>query len=102
MSTPNAQSASAWFDETSHAPLIAEKAQRAQSFLAAMADGKIDASELQAQESRLVQLMQEIEPQLSPALHARVTELLCELTVYDLMQAFHSLQEARPKSVFRG
>lgn len=56
-----------------------------------MEDGKIDESELDEQEQRLVGLMQEIEPQLDDALHERVTELLCELTAYDLMQTLHSI-----------
>ena len=96
------QPKSAWFDEASHTPIIADKAHRAESFVAAMADGKIDESEIKAQEDRLVRLMQEIEPQLAPRLHDQVTELLCELTVYDFMQAVHSVGQARPKSVFRG
>jgi hypothetical protein len=93
---------SAWFDEASHTPIIAENARRAESFIAAMADGKIDASEIKAQETRLVALMQKIEPQLPAALHAQVTELLCELTVYDFMQAMCSLEQTRPKTAFRG
>ena len=35
------------------------------TFLDAMADGKIDASELKAQEDRVVALMKTIEPELS-------------------------------------
>ncbi|MCE5266429.1 MAG: hypothetical protein LLG00_00890 [Planctomycetaceae bacterium] len=93
---------SAWFDEASHTPTISEKAKRAESFLAAMADGRVDDSEIQEQERRLVALMEEVEPKLDPAVHAKVTELLCELTVYDFMQAMHSVQQTRPKTVFRG
>jgi 3-methyladenine DNA glycosylase Tag len=99
---PSKQSKSAWFDDASHTSIIAEKAQRAESFLAAMADGRIDQSEIEAQERRLVALMEEIEPQLSPELHDKVTELLCELTVYDFMQAMCSVEQSRPKTVFRG
>jgi 3-methyladenine DNA glycosylase Tag len=97
-----ANPSSAWFDGARHTSLIAEKAQRTESFVSAMADGRIDDSEVAAQEDRLVALMAEIEPQLTPALHARVTELLCELTVYDFMQAMVSLDQARPKTAFRG
>jgi len=96
------QAKSAWFNEASHTPIIAEKARQAESFIAAMADGKIEESEIQAQETRLVQLMQKIEPRLSAVLHAEVTELLCELTVYDFMQAMVSVQQTRPKSEFHG
>jgi hypothetical protein len=67
-----------------------------------MADGKIEASELRDQEGRLVALMKEIEPQLDDALHEKVTRLLCELAAYDLMQMVQTMQEARPKTVFRG
>ena len=102
MATQQANPSSAWFDGAKHTSLIAEKAQRTESFLAAMADGRIDPAEVAAQENRLVALMAEIEPQLSPALHAKVTDLLCELTVYDFMQAMVSLEKSRPKTAFRG
>jgi len=102
MAAQQANPSSAWFDSARHTSLIAEKARRTESFLAAMADGRIDRSEVASQENRLVALMSEIEPQLTPELHAKVTELLCELTVYDFMQAMESLEQARPKTVFRG
>jgi hypothetical protein len=31
-----------------------------------------------------------------------VTQLLCEVTAYDLMQAMHLAGKSRPKTVFRG
>jgi hypothetical protein len=46
--------------------------------------------------------MKEIEPQLEPELRDKVTQLLCELTAYDVMQCLNSLQSARPKIQFRG
>ena len=100
---PGSPKKSAWFDEASHTPIIAEKARRAESFIAAMADGKIDESEIHAQESRLVDIdagrsSRSCRPPCTP----RSPSLLCELTVYDFMQAMHSIQQARPKSVFRG
>jgi hypothetical protein len=97
-----AKAVSGWFDEKSHTPIIADKARQAESFVAAMVDGVIEESEVKTQEERLVRLMQEVEPQLDESLHAKITELLCELTVYDFMQAFYGIQQARPKSVFRG
>ena len=39
---------------------------------------------------------------LDEDVHAKVTELLCELTAYDLMQVLHTMHEARPKTAFRG
>jgi hypothetical protein len=102
MSQTGSQRASSWFDETSNLPLIAEQAERLESFVAAMADGRIETSELKEQQQRLVAMMKEVEPLLDDALHAKVTRLLCELTAYDMMQVLHAVTEARPKTVFRG
>jgi hypothetical protein len=91
-----------WFDDASQAPLIEHYARKLTSFLDVMADGKVDDQELQAQQARVQRLMKEIEPQLDDPLHAKVTELLCELTAQNLMQTLHELQQARPRTVFRG
>jgi hypothetical protein len=93
---------STWFDEKSNSPMIADQAKRLESFLQAIADGVVTDAELKSQEERLVKLMKEIEPQLDPKLHGRVTELLCELTAYDMMQVLNTMQQSRPKTVFRG
>lgn len=91
-----------WLDAASHQPTIERYARRLTPFVEAMADGKIDEGELKAQEGRLVKLMKEVEPALPPALHAKVTQLLYELTAYDLMQILHAMEQARPKAVFQG
>lgn len=93
---------SSWLDADSHQPVIDRYARRLAPFVEAMADGKIDEAEVAAQEKRLVKLMKEVEPALPPALHAKVTQLLCELTAYDLMRVLHSMEQARPKTVFQG
>jgi hypothetical protein len=93
---------SSWLDAESHAPVIERYARRLGPFVEAMADGKIDESEVLAQEKRLVKLMKEVEPTLSPALHEKVTQLLYELTAYNLMHVLHSIEQARPKSTFQG
>lgn len=97
MATP-----SKWFDEASETPIIGEQARRLDSFLAAVADGRVDAHEIEAQEARLIQLMKDVEPRLSGELHAKVTELLCELTAYDMMQVLNMMQESKPKTTFHG
>ena len=89
-----------WFDEHSHKPLIDRQARQLSSFIQTFADGKVDQSELEAQEERLISLMKEVEPKLDDDLHEKVTRLLCELTAFDLMQMAHAMEEARPK--FRG
>jgi hypothetical protein len=91
-----------WLDGVSHQPTIERYARRLTPFVEAMADGKIDDSELRAQEGRLVKLMKEVEPELPPELHTKVTQLLYELTAYDLMQILHAMEQARPKTVFQG
>ena len=91
-----------WFDEKTHEPLIEGYARQLDSFVETLADGKVEPSELLAQEERVVALMKEIEPQLDDALHAKVTRLLCELTAYDLMQTIAAMQAVRPKTTFRG
>lgn len=91
-----------WFDDESQMPLIEQYARQLDSFMQAMADGKIEEHELRDQETRLVELMKEIEPKLDDDMHEKVTKLLCELTAYDLMQMLYTMHQARPKSAFRG
>jgi hypothetical protein len=98
----NNRAKSSWLDAESHAPVIERYARRLGPFVEAMADGKIDEGEVQAQEKRLVKLMKEVEPTLSPVLHEKVTQLLYELTAYNLMHVLHSIEQARPKSTFQG
>jgi hypothetical protein len=93
---------SSWFDPKSHKPLIGEYSQRLQPFMQAVADGEVDAEELEAQEGRLIRAMKAVESKLDPQLHAQVTELLCELAAYDVMQMLHSLEQLRPKTKFMG
>ncbi len=91
-----------WFDDHTQTPMIETYARQLESFVQTMADGVVEEREIKDQEARLITLMKELEPQLSDDLHAKVTRLLCELTAYDLMQTIHTMQQARPKTVFRG
>ena len=91
-----------WFDDLSDTPLIAEYARKLDSFLDAIADSVVETKELAEQEKRVVALMKEIEPLLSPEAHEKVTRLLCEVTAYDLMHALHMGGHARPRATFRG
>jgi len=86
-----------WLDEQTEEPLIAEHVQRLKTFTDALADGIIESQELEAQEQRLVELMKDVEPQLSDELHEKVTRLLCELSAYDIMMTLHNLQKERLK-----
>ena len=91
-----------WLDEKTQTPMIDDYARQLGSFIDAMADDRIDDSEISAQQQRLVALMQEVEPQLDDALHEKVTALLCELSALNCMQLLHSMAEERPKAQFRG
>ncbi len=91
-----------WFDDESKAPLIEQHARKLTSFVDALADGKVDDQEIRTQESRVISLMKEIEPKLDDALHAQVTELMCELTAYDVMRMLNQMQVTRPRTAFRG
>ena len=91
-----------WFDDSTDTPLIAEYARKLDSFLDAVADARIETRELDEQEKRVVSLMKEVEPLLSPEAHDKVTRLLCEVTAYDLMQTMHLAGKSRPKTTFRG
>ncbi len=99
---PPRKRASSWLDESSQMPIIERYARQLGSFIEAMADGVIEASELKTQEARLVQLMKDIESKLDDNLHAKVTKLLCELTAYDIMQMLHAMHGQRPQTVFQG
>ena len=91
-----------WLDSSTDAPLINKYTEELSTFIEAMADGKVDAPELAEQEARLLKLMKDVEPQLDDALHGSVTQLLCELTAYNIMHTLASLEEARPKTTFHG
>lgn len=51
--------------------------------------------ELAGQEQRLTAAMKKVEPNLSDELHAKVTEVLVELTAYNIMRLLHELQAER-------
>jgi len=87
-----------WLDAATQTPLIEQYAQQLESFTQTMQDGVVSDQELSVQEERIVSLMKKIEPKLDDALHAEVTQLLCELTAYDLMQVIHTMGGPKPAS----
>jgi len=91
-----------WLDADSGEPMIHRYTERLNTFLEAMADGKVEAKELEEQEERLVTLLKQIEPKLGDELHGEVTELLCELTAYNIMHTMFEVAEAQPRTKFRG
>lgn len=91
-----------WFDDNAQHPLIHEQIEKLESFTSALADGQVSKQELSGQEQRLVSAMQALEPDLSDALHAKVTRVLVELSAYDVMRLLHELRAEQVRIAFSG
>lgn len=91
-----------WLDAKAETTMIDDYAKNMESFVDAMADGRIDENELENQQQRLVELMKQVEPTLDDDTHQQITQLLCEMSALSTMQTLHALWESRPKSTFRG
>ncbi len=92
---------SSWFDDNAQHPVIHEQMQRLASFTNAMADGRISSEELKEQERRLTAAMKKVEGELSDDLHGKVTNVLVELSAYNIMRLLHELQSARLRRAFK-
>jgi hypothetical protein len=89
-----------WFDDKAEHPILQERAAKLESFTDALADGVVTKRELEGQEQRLVAAMKTLEPELSDALHAKVTTVLVELSAYNVMRLLHELQTERARMAF--
>lgn len=89
-----------WFDEKAEHPTVHEQVKNLESFTSALADGIVETKELGAQEQRLAAAMKRLEPKLSDDLHAQVTDLLVELTAYNVMRLLHELRAERARVAF--
>jgi hypothetical protein len=89
-----------WFDDRAEHPVIQEQIAKLESFTSAMADGVVEKRELDAQEQRVSAAMKNLEPELSDELHARVTNVLVELTAYNVMRLLHELHAGRARVAF--
>jgi hypothetical protein len=90
-----------WFDEKTHVPVIDEQVKNLSTFVDAMADGVIDDSELDKQQSSVVEAMKAVEGELSDEQHAKVTRLMVELSAYNIMRLLHELQKSRLERAIR-
>jgi hypothetical protein len=89
-----------WFDDKAEHEAIQERASKLESFTSALADGVVSKQELSGQEQRLLAAMKSLEPDLSDALHAKVTTVFVELTAYNVMRTLHELQVERARMAF--
>ena len=80
-----------WFDAHSEAPMLAEYARKLDSFLDVVADGRVEVKEIEEQEHRVVALMKEVEPLLSPRVRCQLA-LLTYLLTYLLHHSDHWLR----------
>ena len=90
-----------WFDEKTHVPVIDEQVKNLSTFVDAMADGVIDDSELDKQQSSVVEAMKAVEGELSDEQHSKVTRLMVELSAYNIMRLLHELQKSRLERAIR-
>jgi hypothetical protein len=81
-----------WFDDSTHLPVIDEQAEKLDLFVQAMADGVIEKKELEKQQESLIQIMKAVESDLTDEQHAKITQLLIELSAYNIMRLLHELQ----------
>jgi predicted transcriptional regulator len=89
-----------WLSDDANHPVIDEMVQKLTSFTRAMADGVVDARELDEQQARLTTAIKGVEGQLSDDLHDKVTRVLVEMTAFNIMQTLHEIQAARAKQAF--
>ena len=75
-----------WFDDKAEHPAIQERVSKLESFTSALADGVVSRQELAGQEQRLVAAMKKVEGDLSDDVHGKVTDVLIELTAYNIMR----------------
>jgi hypothetical protein len=91
---------SSWLDEDTDLPNLEARLASLAHFTDALADGVVDTHELEAQQRALVAAIQAVEADLDDATHARVTQLLLELTAYNVMNVLHGLAAERVRSAF--
>jgi hypothetical protein len=84
-----------WFDDATHLPVIEEQAQKLDTFVQAMADGVIDKDELEQQQESLIKVMKAVESDLTDEQHAKITQLLIELSAYNIMRLLHELHREK-------
>src|SRR3954463_5822935 len=90
-----------WFVDKGEDPLIHERMGKLGSSPSALGGGHVSKQELGGQEQRLFAAMKALEPDLSDALHARVTTVLVELSAYNVMRLLHELRAEQTRLAFK-
>ena len=97
MSAQQAKFVSAWFDEASHTP--DHRRQGAAGGIVRRGDGPRQDRRVGNQGPGAAAGGPDGRNRAAVGrrLHAKLTDLLCELTVYNFMQAMHSMHQVRPR-----
>ena len=90
-----------WINDDS-APELDAHVGQLEHFANSIADGVIDAKELQTQEQNVVTAMRAIESKLDDDAHAKVTRLLAEVAAYSVMRTLHELAQAKVQKAVGG
>lgn len=88
-----------WLDEETNLPALDAQVQRLGHFTRSMADGVIDSEELATQAANVASAMKEVQEELNDDQHARVTNLLLQLTAYNVMTTLAELAASRVRRV---
>lgn len=80
-----------WLDEDAEVPTLDAQVRKLEHFTASLADGVVDTEELARQQAAVVEAMKAVEADLSDDQHAKVTQLLVELSAFNIMSALHEL-----------
>ena len=83
-----------WFDPESNELMFSKFVTQMDSWQQAMADGAIDASEVEKQAEQVQGMLRALEPKLSDELHQEITNIFYELAVfYGMVQMYESALE---------
>jgi len=81
-------------------PALAEQVEKLEHFTNSLADGLVDADELNKQQENLAVAMKAVEADLSDEQHEKVTKVLVELTAFNIMHLLHDLAAERARKAF--
>jgi len=84
-----------WLDSETDTPVLQQKLQELKHFTDAMADGVIDADELQTSSEKLNEALKAAQETLNDEQHALVTDLLVELSAHTIMNTLHQIAAQR-------
>jgi hypothetical protein len=90
-----------WINDDTTPDLDAHVGQL-EHFTSSIADGVIDAKEMQTQEQNVVAAMRAVEGALNDDQHAKVTRLLAEVAAYSVMRTLHELAQAKVQRAVGG